>query len=439
MTESEFEEGRTISGRPLPFVTVADAQVFPAPDELWAWAHVHFNQSLSSGPNELVSPDMNAVLPRVAAIVAQNRDAAYSRLVCPRRLDDNTDYHAFVVPTFETGRLAGLGQDPAGAPNATASAWEPYAGRLEPTSYPVYYRWFFRTGSRGRLRVPRAPARAAAGRQARRHPRHGRAGSGAEHPGDPRPRRSAESSASAARLRVPDADLDDADREERRKYENWDQPYPHLFQRALAAFVNLADDYAEQAAADANDASGVGGDDPDPLITPPLYGRWHALTQRLLTKRDGTPIDNDANWVHRLNLDPGFRVPAAFGTSVVQANDEVYMDDAWQQIGDVLNANARIRRLHLAIDVSLRWYDRHLTPLAAAEPERALALAGPVAGRVLRRRLHGRPPADREPRSAGADLDRDAPRGPAAGAPDALPAVRRDRDAAEPVRTRECR
>ena len=79
---------------------------------------------------------------------------------------------------------------------------------------------------------------------------------------------------------------------ERNKYENWDQPYPQPFQPALAAFINLPDDYAAQAAAAANAATGLGpgvDDDPDPLITAPLYGRWHALTQRLLTNRDGTP------------------------------------------------------------------------------------------------------------------------------------------------------
>ena len=59
------------------------------------------------------------------------------------------------------------------------------------------------------------------------------------------------------------------------------------------------------------------------------------------------------------------------------------MDDAWQQIGDVLDANARIRRLHLATDVSIRWYARHLTPLVAADPERAFAIAAPVAGHAL--------------------------------------------------------
>ena len=39
---------------------------FPPADELWAWAHVHFNQSLAGDASELVSPDMSAVLPRAA-------------------------------------------------------------------------------------------------------------------------------------------------------------------------------------------------------------------------------------------------------------------------------------------------------------------------------------------------------------------------------------
>jgi hypothetical protein len=382
LAEHEFEEGKSLTARPAPFITVTDPGVFPPADELWAWAHVQFNQSLSAGLDELVSPDMNAVLPRVAAILATNRDAAYSRLVCPRRLDDNTDYHAFVVPTFETGRLAGLGLDPTAAPHATASAWEPYAGKLEPANYPVYYRWFFRTGSRGdfeflvRLLEPR--------------PVDKRVGTRDMDVQDPAPNIPGILDPElggvlrlGGALRVPDADLDEDGLAERRKYENWDQPYPHPFQQSLAAFVNLADDYAEQSALDANNASGLADDDPDPLITSPLYGRWHALTQRLLTKRDGTPADSPTNWVHRLNLDPGFRVPAAFGTDVIQAHDEEYMDNAWQQIGDVLEANARIRRLHLATNVSLRFYDRHLTPLAAIDPERAFAIASPVASRAL--------------------------------------------------------
>ena len=72
--------------------------------------------------------------------------------------------------------------------------------------------------------------------------------------------------------------------------------------------------------------------------------------------------------MHRLNLDPRFRVPANYGAEVVEANAEAYMNFAWQQIGDVLNANQSIRRLHFATAASLRLYARHLTT-AASDPD----------------------------------------------------------------------
>ena len=91
---------------------------------------------------------------------------------------------------------------------------------------------------------------------------------------------------------MPEADLNDDDLKERQTYEDWDQPYPDDLQTGLAEFINLPDDYEEKTPDVANAATSLGpdaSDDPDPLITSPLYGRWHALTQRLLTKRDGTP------------------------------------------------------------------------------------------------------------------------------------------------------
>jgi len=381
LTEDEFKEGANAAGRPLPYITVASTMLFPPADELWAWAHVHFNESLSGDPNVLVSPDMTAVLPRVAAAVAANPDIAYSRLLCPRRLADSTGYHAFVVPVFETGRLAGLGHDPAGAPHATFSAWVDYAGKPEATSYPVYYRWFFRTATHGdfeylvRLLQPQ--------------PVDSRVGSrdidvqdpGSNLPGITDPELHGVLKLGGA-LRVPDEDLTDDQLKERNKYEEWDQPYPHKFETALAKFINLPEDYAAQTAAAANTGAGV-DDDPDPLITAPLYGRWHALTERLLLNRDGSPAPNKTNWVHRLNLDPRFRVPAAFGANVVEQNAEDYMNAAWQQIGDVLAANSLIRRFQFSKEIAWRWHEFALKPLAAANGERAFSLMAPVASRVM--------------------------------------------------------
>ncbi|HEY3726034.1 MAG TPA: hypothetical protein VGL51_02595 [Solirubrobacteraceae bacterium] len=385
LQESEFDPGQSGANRPLPYITVPATGSFPPADELWAWAHVHFNQSLAGSATELVSPDMTAVLPRVESILSGNPDAAYARLLCPRRLQDNTAYQAFVIPTFETGRLAGLGLDPSGAPDATHSAWAAYSGRPEPTNHPFYLSWFFRTGSTGDFEY--------LVRQLKAQPVDHRVGMrnmdlqdpGSNIPVIPGPGLDGILRLGGA-LQVPIQDLTQAEQNERAEYDNWDQPYPQPFQTALASFIDLADDYAAQAAAAANAASGLGAgvdDDPDPLITSPLYGRWHALTQRLLTNRDGTPAPDRTNWVHKLNLDPRFRVPAGFGADVVETNAEQYMNYAWEQIGDVLAANLLIRRLHLAVGVSTRWHVAHLVPLAAVSPERALTLAAPVASRVL--------------------------------------------------------
>jgi len=353
--ESEFTEGQGTGQRPLPYVTVTDASLFPPADQLWAWAHVHFNQSLSAGPTELVSPDMSAVLPRVQALVNQNRDLAYSRILCPRRLADRTGYHAFLMPVFETGRLAGLGQDPGAAPFATFSAWGTYAGKAQATSYPYYYRWYFQTGTHGdfeylvELLKPQ-PLDA----------RVGTRDMDVQDPGSNIPGITSPSLGGVLRLggalQVPDADLSPPDLLTRQKYENWDQPYPDAFETGLARFINLADDYSTQTSAAANTASGISPGitaDPDPLITSPLYGRWHSLTRRLLFNSDGTAAPNSTNWVHRLNLDPRFRVPANFGTDVVEKNAEDFMNDAWEQIGDVLAANTKIRRLQLAMQSGL--------------------------------------------------------------------------------------
>ena len=388
LTDTEFTPGKT-AATPTPYITVNDTSVFPPADELWAWAHVHVNDLLSSGPSQLVATDVPSVITRLESVLAANRDAAYSRLMCPRQLMPNTNYHAFVIPTFETGRLAGLFDKDSipAAPNATTSAWASYQGRPLPGNYPYLYSWSFSTGTKGdfeylvRLLKPQPVDK-----------RVGIRDINVEDPGSNLPGITNPALKGVLRLggalQVPDADFvsDPAGLAERKLYDDWDQPYPDAFQTALAAFINLPDDYSAQSTATANAASGLGPEavnDPDPLITAPLYGQWHSLTSRLLTNRDGTPAPNNENWVHRLNLDPRFRVPAAMATNVVETNAETYMNDAWEQIGDVLAANAAIRRLHLAIGVASRWHQIHLQPLAGANIERAAALLAPVSSRVM--------------------------------------------------------
>jgi hypothetical protein len=392
LEEGEFEEGTDLSGKPLPYVTVSDRDLFPPADQLWAWAHVHVNRGLTATEADITSGDMNAALPRLSAMLSEDPDLAYSRILAPRRLRENVAYHAFLMPVFESGRLAGLGLDPSRAPHATHGAWQDYpqkAGdRLHPDEYPVYHRWYFRAGAVGDFEY--------LVRLLQAWPLDSRVGwrdvdvqsPGSHLPGITDPALGGVLKLSGA-LRVPPASLTPEERARVEAYDRWAVPDPHPFQLALAAFINLADDYRARPAAQANAAvraalpatgGGLAPVDPDPLITPPLYGRWHALTERVLTGADGAPLPDRTNWVHTLNLDPRYRAVAGFGTAVIQKWQEDYMNLAWAQIGDVLEAIRRIRAAHLAREVSVVWYERELK---SAEVGRSLMLTAPLHSRVV--------------------------------------------------------
>ena len=374
LTEDEFRNAPVLSSRPLPAIEVTAnvRTAFPPAGQLWAWAHVHVNRDLIKSEGITTSSDGDAAAARLEATLKANADHAYSRILSPRRLSPNQGYHAFLVPSFESGRLAGLGLDPAEAnPEgfATQSAWHQYDGRALAGLYPYYHRWYFKTGEIGdfeylvRLLKPRPP-----------DPRLGRRDMDVQTPGLPLPGIQIPALAGVLRvggaLKVPDEALSPEEEQEAAEFENWDQPFPHPFQQELANFINLADDYQREG-------------HPDPVITPPLYGRWHALSERILEDADGNPLVPTDSWFHELNLDPRFRVAAGYGTTVIQKNQEEYMDAAWEQVGDVLAANRRIRLAQVAKAASFAWYSGQLKPLRNLSAERSLVLTAPVQRRVL--------------------------------------------------------
>ncbi|MBD1848274.1 hypothetical protein H6F89_33990 [Cyanobacteria bacterium FACHB-63] len=392
LAEGEFQEGQGGGDRPLPYIVVENDKLFPKAEDLWAWAHVHVNKSLISGSTDMVleANENGAALAQLEQILKQKPDLAYSRIVSPRQLKEKTAYHAFLVPVFETGRLAGLGLDPAATPYATHCAWDAYPDgapttRQEPTHYPVYHRWYFRTSTVGdfeylvRLLQPR-----------RMDSRVGRRDMDVQFPDGNLPGITDPELGGVLKLggalQIPFGTLEDNEQQEVLKYENWAQPYPHPFQTELAAFINLADGYsrldAETAHNDPNLPEPIQVD-PDPLITPPLYGRWHAKMQRLLTDEAGNSLPQNTNWVHDLNLDPRFRVAAGFGTDVIKKNQEAYMDAAWGQIGDILKANQQIKWAQVAKEISWIWYDAQLRPLKERNPDRFFTLTAPLDRRVL--------------------------------------------------------
>lgn len=387
LAEDEFAELGRPTGQPLASIQllVDLADVAPPPGELWAWAHVHVNGELAP---EVVSTDTATITAAMAATLAANPDLASSRLFCPRKLAPSTAYHAFLIPAFESGRLAGLGIDPApvmtdpgNGLTATSSAWDTYAGRQAATELPVYHRWYFRTGARGdfedlvRVLEPRVVDSKVGTRDLDiSDPAPGIAGiPGPDGDGVLR---------LGGALQAPQATMPPEERAEAERFDAWAEPYPHPFQQQLAAFLNLPDAYARDGVA-ANAAAELPGAvraDDDPVVVPPIYGRWHALTERLLTEPDGSPRPDRENWLHDLNLDPRFRVAAGYGTDVVQVRQEALMAAAWAQIGAVIAANTRIRQAQLAARTSLTW---HAQLGGAAGASEVVTLAAPLHRRVV--------------------------------------------------------
>ena len=209
---------------------------FPPADELWAWAHVHVNRDLAASDGEIVVDRHGR---RAAAArqtrSTQNPDLAYSRLLCPRKLEAEHGVPRLPHPDVRTGRLRRPRPRPGRrARSRPQSAW----GRRRPdqTELPVLPPLVLPHRHDRRLRVPRAAAQAAAGRHARRHAATWTCSSPGCEPAGHRPtRRSAASCGSAARCACRATSCHRGHSTSRRQVRELGRSrYPHPFQQALA-------------------------------------------------------------------------------------------------------------------------------------------------------------------------------------------------------------
>lgn len=344
--EDEFTR-TTSTSRPLPSINLlADPElVFPVDSQTWAWAHVHVNSDIAASGS---TPDNSSL----DTLIESNNDIAVSRLFGPRKLEANTAYYAFLIPAFETGRKAGLGEDVVEDPadetftDPLTRSWPLTNGALN--EYPVYYEWFFRTGMNGDFEylVGLLEARTM-------DPKVGVRDMDAHEPlfGLTDLSENAILGLEGA-LKAPDTvsrdfpDVNDATQ----------------FQQEIQEIINLQDDLV------------TAGNSATPVISPPFYGQWHAMVSRL-------NIDaSDENWVNNLNKDPRNRTAAGMGTLVVQKKQESYMKTAWQQVGDILSANQKIRFAQLAMNAGQMIYSKHIVNLTM---DANLLITTPVHPKVL--------------------------------------------------------
>jgi len=316
----------------LPVINVNSAKdSFQPNDTSWAWAHVQINKDLGdpsqTGATATAQSSFGTLMEDQA-----NADRALSRILCPRKLDEKTKYHAFLIPTYEVGRLTGLGQD-IGTVKSMAPAWTD--SDTSTKQFPFYYNWQFETTDGSDFEslvdalVPRVIEENAVVREM-----------DVQKPGNPM----LDGVSDSPTVNVYGALKSPAENET-----VWD-PYDdsNKFNKNLRNILNLSDDYQQT-------APGA-----DPIITPPIYGQWAALRKRVNTADDfnPNPAPDPAEWIDELNLDPSLRVLAGIGANVVREKQEEFMHQAWQQVGDIIEANKKLKSGQSAEEASRLMYNK---------------------------------------------------------------------------------
>jgi hypothetical protein len=320
----------SVAPNPLPTIVVQTMSALQDLSVSWNWAHVQISGDASLS-DALTSAPGNVI----------------SRLLCPRRLDPETSYSAFLVPAFQNGVLAGLGQDVSGV-TTSDPAWT--SDTQAPLTLPFYFRFDFNTSDEGdfeslvRQLTPRVlPATVGQRMMDVQHP-----DPGVPSAGGPLGLDGALESVSTTDTQWTAADKD-------------------AFQTALQNWIN-------QTAPATDDPANPHTYPPpgDPVVVPPIYGRWQAAV---------TSVNRAAaGWVNDLSLDPRNRSAAEMGTQVVQGEQTQLMASAWQQVDGVLQANQLLREGQLARAVSQQLYRQHLQP---AQPETLLNFTAPLHSRLL--------------------------------------------------------
>ncbi|GIH07764.1 hypothetical protein Rhe02_58310 [Rhizocola hellebori] len=324
--EITAEEHAGADGR-LPAVTIASADALPRLDQSWAWAHAHIDG---------FSPAAGETLASVAA------HRQRSRLLAGRHLLPKTAYTAMLVPAFERGRLAGLREPIADTVDGLAAAWAPDDLGIR---LPVYYRWSFQTGVQADFEqlARRLTARPAG-------PRIGLTPLDVSTPDPALPPAASTPLVLTGALVSPTATVG-----------AWADTEREAFVPALAAMLNQPADAISAGA--------------DPIVAPPLWGRWQAAADRLDPAPAATPA-----WFHELNADPRLRTIAGLGAEVVRRHDQELMAEAWRQVDGVIAANETLRRAQLAREAARKLYDNHLTALGT---ETLLTVTAPVHSQIL--------------------------------------------------------
>ena len=335
LADDEIDGVAPPQGAELGLVNLKDATVLPKHDQLWAWAHVQ------------VVGETTVTQARVAELLATAPERVISRIIAPRRMEPRVAYTAFLVPTFQRGVLAGMGQDPADSIDGLEPAWT--TSSTGPLALPVYFQWRFGTGLAGDFE-------------------------------------------SLARLITawptpPNIGVRDLDV----SAPSPEAPPAHDTPVGMLGMLRgtTTPETPWPVAANATDTEWIAwlkqllnipverlnAKNKPRTVTPPLYGQWHAAMDHCTADEPNPrPV-----WFQTLNVDPRLRVASALGTQVVQNNQEALMASAWDQVDRIRELNEEMRQAQLAREMAARLVQRHIL---TADTDALLGVTSPVLARI---------------------------------------------------------
>jgi hypothetical protein len=344
-TQNDQETGEFVkiphSSKDLaPQIQLQAQAILPELKESWRWAHVHKFDIEGVSHQQLANSIKTA--PKKAVC----------RLLCPRRLQPQTKYHVFLVPTFKIGAEGAMGRVNE-TDDRTLLTWKTPAdgaGKI----LPYYYDWEFSTGTLGSFEklVRKLKPRDLMNMGTRpincSNPGYGM------------------HEAEGLELQM-EAALKSLDT----NYQAWgmdtdDNPRSKKKQEVLAGLLNKRAEQLDK---------GNGVVETRLRVTPPVYGEWYAAREGETIKVDP---ENKKHWLEELNLDFRHRAAAGLGVQFVKENQESLMKAAWEQLSRIKKVNQELNLGRFGREVSTHMYMR----LEKMKPTNVFKMALPMQNKI---------------------------------------------------------
>lgn len=287
----------------------------PPPDETWAWAHAQIH----GAPAGESQSDWREWAPEEFAKLS---NITVSRLVSPRNLDRGTDYYAAVVPTFQQGRLAGLGEDPYENEDSLSYAWSLDSPPELPFELPVYYHWEFATTDREVTfeKYVENIETVSFGEDV------GTKEIDATDPGPESLQPGGGGTGTTETIAFGGALISEPGRDKVGRLS-------YSFSGELRRLLNKPETLRRSASGPTL-----------PIVGPPLYCQWHAGLEGIPS--DPYEVNDeyfDPTWFRQLNQNVRTRGAASRGAKIVRRNQSALMNAAWEVVGEIRAANRAIR------------------------------------------------------------------------------------------------